>query len=222
MKKIFQILAILILITISFIGYKWYIHYKLSSKFFRYSSVTSPEAKAKLTELNIITTQLYKTETLGFDDVKFQIPTDKPIIRTEDKENSFKIETDGKTVIFINAINKKIDFENTLLKLAYGYFSLKSVYNQNPDNINFFDSEETLKKEYDILALKTRYLPQGGEKYLGYFEKDDIKGFQACKPELPQCNNIFIEIFIKDKTNPIIFILKGFSQDEINYILQSI
>lgn len=243
MKKILIILLILIVIPGSFIGYKWYTHYKLSSEFLVYSSIDSPEARAKLTKLELNTAfKPYSTETVNFGDVIFQIPKESSDLKIEKKENSIKIETNGKTILFqnqsdqfINQINEGyfiIGGEKVLLseevvqlllneKIDTEYELLKFVYNQNPNNINYFSSNKTLKIQYELLALKIASLLTGGDKYLANFEDNSIKCFQACKPELDGCKNTLVQLFTNDENTSIILIFKGFNQEEINYVLKS-
>lgn len=243
MKKNLIILIIIIVSLGSFIGYKWYPLYKLSNELLVYSSIDSPEARVKIAKLELNTTfKTHSTETVNFDDYIFQIPKESSDLKIEKKENSIKIESDGKTILienqynqFLSQINegyfiiggKKILLSEEVIQLIRNekidteYELLKFAYSQNPNNINYLSSNKTLKIQYELLALKIAFLLTGGGKYLAYFEDNSIKGFQACKPGLDECESTFVQLFTNDKDTSIILIFKGLNQEEINYILKS-
>lgn len=235
MKKTSAAFLIIIVILSSFVGYKWYIH----------NSIKSLVALAKLTNLTLDTTFLpAESLDLSFENFTFKVPAENKSVESEKNKNSLKIKiTDNKTITvvktaegnFIDSIKNGYFIESGEKKLlskeviklmqteeiTSEYKLLKFIYEQDPDNIRFFSSNAKLKIQYELLSLKNAFALSGGEKYLGYFENNSTRGFQACNPTLETCVNTLVQLF----TNPddsTIFIFKGLNQEEINYVINSV
>lgn len=226
MKKILIIVLVLVVMLGSFVGYKWYTHYTLSNELLLYSSKDSPEAKSKLSKLELNTAfKPDSTETVHFSNTLFQIPKgDDKKISFANLNNRFidqiyngylviggeKIALSEGTLQWLR--NNKIDTEYELLKFVYG---------GDFADIKFFSSNNALQIQYELLALKIAFLLTGGEQYIGNFEDTSVKGFQACKPMADSCTTTLVQLFANRGNESIIIYLRGFNQEEINYIIKS-
>lgn len=126
---------------------------------------------------------------------------------------------------FIADAKKVYLSKNVLEKLSVfknEYELSKFLFNQDPKNIHFYDSNKNLDLKYELLGLKSSALAIGSENSLSFFETETIKGFQFCKPELTDCTTTQIQFYLPDYDGNFFILFKNFNQEEIDYIIRSI
>lgn len=171
------------------------------------------------------------TKAFTYKNISFRIPDiNFEEAKIENTDESFSIFSGdvGKFMVLPNVshnLQDILDQDNILKPILEennitDQFSFKKfVYSKIPNDISFFDSNNEIIATYSFLKLKSAFLVTGGEKYLGYFEDDDLRGFQYCKPEL--CDVVLSEIFLPSNDS-LLLRFSFFNQNEIDYVLSSI
>ncbi len=109
-------------------------------------------------------------------------------------------------------IDHSIDTTNT-------FTSYKTIYNYIPRKDLIMDSYESIKKDIRLSSLKALNHISGAEKKIYEFENKIFRGFQFCVPN--KCKYVSVRLF-DIKNNEWTLLFKNFTQDEIDFVLNSI
>ena len=115
--------------------------------------------------------------------------------------------------------NLKKSIKNVSSIIIEDNFSLYNLIYSYTPNINIFkDSYKQIKYDLTLTKLKAITLPNGGDKSIYKYSNKHYKWFQFCSPR--DCKNVAVQFF--DKKKDYIFIFTNFTQEEINFVLNSI
>lgn len=229
LKKIVIIFLSLILL---FSGSKFYMHYRI---------VSSLSVTLEIPEENGLTWEILKEAIFGKDSEVKRVKLVKQTIGdTVGFEVANKIEINGVSTMlpFSKSVIQSIKTTEQLIDIktnngkrfrilypfvdhnkdAFEFF--KSTYSYDAGHIGFFQSNEKLLSEYTLFISKKMFIPSGAAHYLGVFERGDLRGFQACHPDIPECaeRSVAVEIFLHDGKTSMMF-FENFTQDEIDFVL---
>lgn len=229
LKKIVIIFLSLILL---FSGYKFYMHYHI---------VSSLSVTLEIPEENGLTWEILKEAIFGKDSEATRVKLIERKIKDADQfdvANEININEARTMLPFSKSVIQSIKTTEQLIDIktnngrrfrilypfvdhnkdAFEFF--KSTYSYDAGHIGFFQSNEKLLSEYTLFISKKMFIPNGAVHYLGVFEKGDLRGFQACHPDIPECaeRSVAVEIFLHDGKTSMMF-FEHFTQDEIDFVL---
>lgn len=98
------------------------------------------------------------------------------------------------------------------------YQFLNYIYRYTPGKGNFLASDKGIRLKYETVALKHLIMPRGADRKLLTYKTDQVKGFQYNDPLQGDALLHFFSALDEEFT----LITKGFNQQEINYILNSV
>lgn len=235
-KKVAVIFSLLILLIF---GYKFYMHYRIASSIldsFDYNDLTfeilqetilgkeSEAARVKLVEQTINDADGFETSNkIELNGASTMLPFSESMIQSmETKEQLIEVKTNnGKS---FRILHPYIDYISLNFNGLHEdvFEALEEVYGYDAGRIGFFRSNEKLRSAYTLFILKKAFSPVGAVHYLGVFERENLRGFQACHPDVPACagETVVVEIIFSDGKSSMMF-FENFTQEEIDFAILS-
>lgn len=114
------------------------------------------------------------------------------------------------------------EFEEMGIETTYDFYL--QAYKVQPEDVHWWDSNTTLLKGLSLLKIKELLMLRSGPYYFAHFESENVKGFQACKMEIPECENkVSMELFIGgNESYHYNLLTENLTQDELSALLLSI
>lgn len=163
-----------------------------------------------------------------FLDLKLRLPFDRKIdsinlIRDKYSFIGRAINREKQVLFHFNndSINQNLkkSIKNVSSLVIENNFNLYNlIYSYVPDINIFMDSYEEIKYNLTLTKIKAITLPNGGDKSIYKYNNKHYKWFQFCSPK--DCKNVAVQFF--DKKKDYIFIFTNFTQEEIDFVLNSI